>query len=232
MNGRMEGFQTSNSESEQLVFDFFHNRGSDKTKPDLVDLDPLASALTTLVVPPVGCAKGDIYMVSSDTEEEEEPFVPLALRLKQKPNNLHSQLGTHELWVSGNSNKNLKIHPEPVMADDLMNIHDDLDTRNHHSASSAKELVAVTEKRRLPSAEIGNRREVGLRRKVQREKQQVEKGQRKMEKRALVDTVKALRPEECLKHIIIVVDPGRWDCFSSFFFYFLAIFIQSTHCQL
>ncbi|XP_062859990.1 crossover junction endonuclease EME1 [Trichomycterus rosablanca] len=218
MESRRAGFQmsdTDSSDSEQLpVFDFSQKKSTEKPKSSPVDSDTLGSDMTPLVIPNASCpARGDVYMVSSDSEEE-EVFVPLALRLKQKPNGLPSQIGTHEVRVSVNGNGNFNIHSVPAAAHRVLtNFHPDTDAISHHSTSygpsrSVKEPVAVTEKCKRTPAEIGNSREEALRRKAEREKQQVEKERITAEKKVLVDTVKAMRPEECLKHMVVMVDPG------------------------
>ncbi|XP_036383220.1 crossover junction endonuclease EME1 [Megalops cyprinoides] len=64
-------------------------------------------------------------------------------------------------------------------------------------------------------AEIEAARQEALRKRAVRQKQQMDKEERRLElerqraeKKALADAVKALRPEECIKHIVVSVDPG------------------------
>lgn len=59
-------------------------------------------------------------------------------------------------------------------------------------------------------------REDALRRREAREKNQAVRGERKLElerqkaeKKAFADAIKALRPEECIKHMVVSVDPGE-----------------------
>ena len=40
-------------------------------------------------------------------------------------------------------------------------------------------------------------------------RKRAEKERARAEKKALAETVKALRPEECIKHMVAVVDPGK-----------------------
>lgn len=64
--------------------------------------------------------------------------------------------------------------------------------------------------------EIQASREEALRRRQAREGQQkdkealrLEQNRQKAERKALAETAKALRPEECIKHMVVAVDPGE-----------------------
>ncbi|KAK2866693.1 hypothetical protein Q7C36_002749 [Tachysurus vachellii] len=192
MGSDSRGFNISDgdsSDSEQLpVIDF-----SQKPKTLLCS----DSAMTHPVsARPAG---GNVFTVSSDSEEE-EVFVPLALRLKQKAV-AKSTCESQNSSVS--QNKGLKANI--LTAQRVTVVQEDPGAvrcyRNEDEDAGIR-------KRKRTLEEMEACREEVLRRKAEREKQHGEKERLRAEKKALTDAVKAMRPDECIKHMVVVVDPG------------------------
>ncbi|XP_005156276.1 crossover junction endonuclease EME1 [Danio rerio] len=227
------GFVLSDSESsdsEELpVFDFSQ---SQTRQTNLVVLDssdsemaPVANPVSSLEVQTsAGATKSDVLMVSSASEDEEEPMIPLAVRLKQKQCGLSISATNAEQSRASNAVSNgcsrlldvpaYHINPEaqPVQRNKISsNI-----TRHYSSNHDAPYLTKEPEaengtylaKRKKTPAEVEAARQEALRKRAIREHQQEERGRLRMEKKALADAVKALRPEECIKHTVVTVDPG------------------------
>ncbi|XP_026132819.1 crossover junction endonuclease EME1 [Carassius auratus] len=227
------GFLLSDSDSEELpVFDFSQSKSR---QPNLVVLDRSDSEMASVADPvsslevrvSTGAARSDVLMVSSDSEEEEEEaMIPLAVRLKQKRLGLGTAAVSAEETrtssvVSNGCSRLLDvpghhINPKahPVERNKICsNI-----TRQCSSNDSApyltKEPTPEAEtgtylaKRKKTLAEVEAVRQETLRKRAIREHQQEEKERLRMEKKALADAVKALRPEECIKHMVVTVDPG------------------------
>lgn len=227
------GFVLSDSESsdsEELpVFDFSQ---SQTRQTNLVVLDssdsemaPVANPVSSLEVQTsAGATKSDVLMVSSASEDEEEPMIPLAVRLKQKQCGLSISATNAEQSRASNAVSNgcsrlldvpaYHINPEaqPVQRNKISsNI-----TRHYSSNHDAPYLTKEPEaengtylaKRKKTPAEVEAARQEALRKRAIREHQQEERERLRMEKKALADAVKALRPEECIKHTVVTVDPG------------------------
>lgn len=195
------GFRLSDgdsSDSEQLpVVDF-------SQKPKTLGCLDSATSQPVSARP----AGGNVFMVSSDSEEEEEEaFVPLAVRLKQKAVAKSSQ----KSFVNQNGDlkeKTWSVQCVNVIEDDPSAV------RSVSEPVSVRDEEAGIRKRKHTSEDIGASREEALRRKAERVKQHGERERMRAEKKALTDAVKAMRPEECIKHMVVVVDPGRWHCCS------------------
>lgn len=224
---------SDSSDSEELpVFDFSQSKSR---QANLVVLDssdsemaPVANPISTVKVhTSTGAARSDVLMVSSDSEEE-EAIIPLAVRLKQKRCGLGTT-GTEEIRASNvvpNGYSHLldvpahHINPEaqPVEHNKICkNITRQCSSNNDapyltKEPSPEAESGTYLAKRKKTPAEVEAARQEALRKRAMREHQQEEKERLRMEKKALADAVKALRPEECIKHMVVTVDPGRWQC--------------------
>lgn len=83
--------------------------------------------------------------------------------------------------------------------------------------SGSKDVSPAKRKQATRTAEeIQASREEALKRKQARERQQRDKEvlrqeqeRQKVERKTLAEAAKALRPEECIKHMVVAVDPGR-----------------------
>ncbi|XP_016517003.1 crossover junction endonuclease EME1-like isoform X4 [Poecilia formosa] len=126
------------------------------------------------------CSVGsaDVMMISSDSEDD----VPLAQRVKLRQ----------------------ERRSTPEEADDL--------PHRHLSASETGDATKATKR---SAEEIRASREEALRRRQARERRQQdrealkqEQERQKAERRALAEASKSLRPEECIKHMVVAVDPA------------------------
>lgn len=223
---------SDSSDSEDLpVFDFSQSKSK---QPNLVVLDssdsemaPVADPISSLEVhASAGAVRSDVLMVSSDSEEEEETMIPLAVRLKQKQLGLGTAaISAEETRASNGSSRLLDvpahhINPEaqPVERNKICSNTTRQCSSNNDAPYLTKEPPPEAEngtylaKRKKTPAEVEAARQEALRKRAMREHQQEEKERLRMEKKALADAVKALRPEECIKHMVVTVDPGRWQC--------------------
>uniref|UniRef100_A0A672LV21 Essential meiotic structure-specific endonuclease 1 n=1 Tax=Sinocyclocheilus grahami TaxID=75366 RepID=A0A672LV21_SINGR len=225
---------SNSSDSEELpVFDFSQSKSR---QPNLVVLDssdsemaPVADPVSSLEVhASAGAARSDVLMVSSD--KVEEAMIPLAVRLKQKQLGLGTApISAEETRasnvVSNGCSRLLEvpshhINPEaqPIEHNKICSNITRQCSSNNNAPYLSKEPPPEAEngtylaKCKKPPAEVEAARQEALRKRAMREHQQEEKEGLRMEKKALADNVKALRPEECLKHMVVTVDPGRWQC--------------------
>ncbi|XP_041744725.1 crossover junction endonuclease EME1 isoform X2 [Coregonus clupeaformis] len=238
---------TSDLDEDLPVYDFLQpDRSlsqafqSHTDQPDLVVPD---SSHTDI---PIGVA--DVMMISSDDEEAEVPYIPLALRLKQRQEGVEPASST---LSNGQDNHHSSPDPPGGLGRLAPNGHSESEplftsykTLNGHRRMEKgggpdwddPEEAALPQlwpppkpsswagnttspAKRKPSKrnaeENQGSREEALRRREARERQQGDKEARmlqqerqKAEKKALAEAVKALRPEECIKHIVVSVDPG------------------------
>lgn len=148
---------------------------------------------------PDGCAptssrQNDVMMISSGSDDEAD--VPLAQRLKQRQDN-----------TIGASSRNLSTkdsEPQPLSS---------LSTRHqlpgHETGPKRKHAVCSDEESQASTEEVLKSREARERRQQDRELLRKEREREKSERKALAEAVKTLRPEECIKHMVVVVDPGQ-----------------------
>ncbi|TRY89613.1 hypothetical protein DNTS_015038 [Danionella cerebrum] len=224
------GFHISDSsDSEELpMFDFSQSKIRQK---NLVVLDrsdtEVASVGDTISPlgehPSVEAARNDVLMVSSDSEEE--ALIPLAVRLKQK------QCGLGASATTAVQSQGFSVFPkECINRLDAPACHfnpeaqmvksDKIYSYRISQTCSKKDTACITKeppfeavkstslaKRKKSPAEVETARQEALRKKAMREQQQEEKERLRLEKKALADAVKALRPEECIKHMVVTVDP-------------------------
>ncbi|XP_016364791.1 crossover junction endonuclease EME1-like isoform X1 [Sinocyclocheilus rhinocerous] len=227
---------SDSSDSEELpVFDFSQSKSR---QPNLVVLDssdsemaPVADPVSSLEVhASAGAARRDVLMVSIDSEEEEEEeeaMIPLAVRLKQKQLGLGTAATSAEETRASNAVSNgcsrlldappaHHINPEaqPVERKKICSnttrqcsSNDDVPYLTKEPPPEAENGTYLTKYKKTP-AEVEAARQEALRKRAMREHQQEQKERLRMEKKALADAVKALRPEECIKHMVVTVDPG------------------------
>ncbi|TUC86174.1 hypothetical protein Baya_16683 [Bagarius yarrelli] len=177
------GFPISDSDSEQLpVIDF-----SQKPKSSVSSASPGTPPVS--VRPPAG----NVFVVSSDSEEEEEVFVPLAVRLKQK---------------SASESQTSSVSQRNSGSDAQCDGKTDGGGPGAPRSYGKEDEDAGVRKRKRTAEEMEEIRDEALRRKAEREKQHGERERLRAERKALTDAVKAMRPDECLKHLVVLVDPG------------------------
>uniref|UniRef100_A0A673KQC1 Crossover junction endonuclease EME1-like n=2 Tax=Sinocyclocheilus rhinocerous TaxID=307959 RepID=A0A673KQC1_9TELE len=184
---------------------------------------PVADPVSSLEVhASAGAARSDVLMVSSDSEEE--AMIPLAVRLKQKQLGLGTAAINAEETRASNVVSNgcsrllevpsYHINPEaqPIERNKICsNITRQCSSNNNApylSKEPPPENGTYLAKCKKTPAEVEAARQETLRKRAMREHQQEEKERLRMEKKALADAVKALRPEECIKHMVVTVDPG------------------------
>ncbi|KAL6094721.1 eme1 [Pungitius sinensis] len=192
---------TSDLDEALPVFDFLHR--ASQSRHGEPDADAAASAAK-------GLRATHALTISSDSDDG-EPYVPLAQRLQQRrdaqrrlPSNLvpapERPPGLHQERSSGRG-------VSPGGAEET-----GLPCRRQPPADTSPV-------RRKPSArtqeEVRASREEALQRRQAREGQQRDKealrreqDRQKAERKALAEAAKALRPEECIKHMVVAVDPA------------------------
>ncbi|KAL7869467.1 hypothetical protein AOLI_G00134550 [Acnodon oligacanthus] len=219
------GFRISDSDSsdsEELpIIDFSQCRNTqEELKHDLVVLDGSDSVSSCARHMMTRAVRGDVLMVSSESEEE-EAFIPLSVRLRQKQAEMATATVMHGSQMSSvnhNGDKSspaINTHHIPVVqpADHLREYSDNIShqSSDYDATRVSKDPLPRGEnllKGKRTPAEIEAAKEEALRRRAEREKQQGERERLRAEKKALADAVKAMRPEECLKHMVVTVDPG------------------------
>ncbi|XP_038846529.1 crossover junction endonuclease EME1 [Salvelinus namaycush] len=235
---------TSDLDEDLPVYDFLQPgrslsqaSQSHTDQPDLVVLD---SSHTDL---PIGLA--DVMMISSD-EEEDVPYIPLALRLKQRQEGLEP---TSSTLSNGQDNHHSSPDPpgglgllapnghsesEPIFTSyEILNSHRRKEKCGGPDWDDPEEAAlpqlwpppkpsswarsTTSPAKRKPSKRTGEeiqgsreelRREARERQQGDKEARMLQQEKQKAEKAALAEAVKALRPEECIKHMVVSVDPA------------------------
>lgn len=145
--------------------------------------------------------QSDVMMVSSGSDDE-APYVPLAQRLKQRQDD--------PISASSSTLSNKDTEPQPLCC---LSIRHQLPRhqkgvttlplpKRKHAMCSVEEIQASRE-------EVLKGREAKERVHQDIELLQEEKEREKSARKALAEAVKTLRPEEYIKHMVVVVDPGQ-----------------------
>ncbi|XP_032397897.1 crossover junction endonuclease EME1 [Etheostoma spectabile] len=170
----------------------------------------------------------DVMMISSDSDDD-APYVPLAQRLKQRQDNVirASSAVTNGKNAEHSSSSNLASLPLSCQngfseIERPLSIHQGI-------SDGPDEMAAFPRRRLLPThtspakrkpakrtaEETQGSREEVLGRRLARTGQQSnkevlkqEQERQRAERRALAEAAKALRPEECIKHMVVTVDPA------------------------
>lgn len=186
----MDSYSNSSSDpDEELpVFDFLSQTSlRHKSGPD-------GSA-------PTCTRQRDVMMVSSGSDDE-APYVPLAQRLKRRRDNTVS--------ASSSTLSTKDTEPQPLCS---LSIRHQLPRHQKGVATlplpKRKRAMCSVEEIQASREEVLNSREVRERVHQDRQLLREEKEKEKSERKALAEAVKALRPEECIKHMVVVVDPGQ-----------------------
>ncbi|KAM7371261.1 hypothetical protein PAMP_010748 [Pampus punctatissimus] len=175
----------------------------------------------------VNAVKTDVMTISSDSDDD-APYVPLAQRLKQRQDNVIRASSTITNGKDAEKYSPSTLASAPLSCQvrtenrGASNGHDE--AASHQRWLPPKPLSSVgstdiSPAKRKPAKrtveEIQATREEALRRRQARERQQHDKEalrqeqeRQKAEKKALAEAAKALRPEECIKHMVVVVDPA------------------------
>ncbi|KPP78742.1 crossover junction endonuclease EME1-like [Scleropages formosus] len=216
MGGSLEEDQsTSSSDLEDLPSYGFLRAGCSQSngiqrKPaDVMVIDSLDFEAPSLL-PAAAAAVGgggqkDIMMVSSESEEE-EVYVPLAVRLRR---HLGGSTTSSPILEPGQTLQTFAGQPSTSALQHQHNSSSELVVQGfglfmETTTSSPKKKAA---KRTM--AEIKAHREDALKTRVNKETHRLELERQRAEKKALTDAAKAIRPKECIKHMVVSVDPGR-----------------------
>lgn len=177
----------SDLDDEFPVFDFLSQTSSrHKSGPDV------AAGTFSLVNNGVGVQTGTDVMIVSSGSEDEEPYVPLAQRLKQRQENSLATKDAEPLCGLSIGHQ-VPRHQEAVAA---------LSLPETNAVRSVEEIQASKE-------EALKRKESRERPHQEKELLRQEKERERSERKALAEAAKTLRPEECIKHMVVAVDPGQ-----------------------
>uniref|UniRef100_A0A8C9XNK2 Essential meiotic structure-specific endonuclease 1 n=1 Tax=Sander lucioperca TaxID=283035 RepID=A0A8C9XNK2_SANLU len=220
---------TSDLDEELPVFDFLQPgrrlsqaSQSHAEKPDLAIFSSAKGNVDARTGAP------DVMMISSDSDDD-APYVPLAQRLKQRQDNVISASSTV-------TNGKDAEHSSPSnLASAQLSCQNGFSELErplsfHQGISDCPDEMAAFPRRRLPhthtspakrkrgkctAEETQGSREEALGRRQARTGQQSgkevlkqEQERQRAERRALAEAAKALRPEECIKHMVVTVDPA------------------------
>ncbi|MED6238551.1 hypothetical protein ATANTOWER_024438 [Ataeniobius toweri] len=211
----------SDSDEELPVFDFLKPRPStnvaSQKSPKKRDLNYFHAKPAAVSSSVLGhAASAEVMMISSDSEDD-VPYVPLAQRLKLRPaiadlteRNISNVAGSQACCQKGSSDSEhlLTLRQERRTTPEEL---DDLLLRSLSASTSPTRKTAT----KRTAEEVRASREEALRRRQARERQQQDKEvlkqeqeRQKAERKALAEATKALRPEECIKHMVVAVDPA------------------------
>ncbi|XP_037609830.1 crossover junction endonuclease EME1 isoform X2 [Sebastes umbrosus] len=205
---------TSDLDEELPVFDFLSQVSKSRTEKPNSD-----AVFSTAKVNSGACAEApDVMMISSESDDD-APYVPLALRLKQRQDNVISASsvvtnGKDAEYPSPSNLAGAQLSCQNGFLESELSSRQvrtvSLDGPDEVTASSAK-----TKPAKRTADEIQSSREDALKRRQAREGQQKDKEvlrqeqeRQKAERKALAEASKALRPEECIKHMVVAVDPA------------------------
>lgn len=177
-------------------------------------------------------AKADILMISSESDDD-APYVPLAQRLKQKQDNVISTIATvanskqHSPSSMVNAQLPCQINlPEsepPLDFHAVGTVNSDVSggvvahhqrwlPLKHHSGLRITQTSPVkwtVKKIQATREEALKRRQARERQKSNKDALRQEQAKQKVERKALSEAAKAMRPEESIKHMVVAVDPGE-----------------------
>lgn len=231
---------TSDLDEELPVFDFLQpNRRlcqdsqtpSEKVERDGVDPGMAAVISSSQVTTATRTGTADVMMISSDSDDDDGPYIPLAQRLKQKQNDQLSAAAAVTNGKHSQEHQLGQVHVRPSINQERLVNPGVSDGLGEEAAAIARDepppkplpgagLTGTSPAKARPAKrtaeEIQSSREEALKRRDARQRQQRDKEalrqeqeRQKAEKRALSEAAKALRPEECIKHIVVAVDPGK-----------------------
>lgn len=227
---RSYGDSTSDLDEELPVFDFLQPTRrlcQDPGSPVQTSSSRGAAHMTT---------PAEVMMISSsDSDDDDAPYVPLAQRLQQRldrgsgaSNGKHAEDASTFSWAGAQPGQ-VSVHHS------VSQVQSDTSTLSARSADQAAHPLSwLPRPKPIPGTELGHVcpakdkaakpsaeeveacREEVMKRREARERQQKDKEalrqeqeRQKAERRALSEAVKALRPEECIKHMVAAVDPGK-----------------------
>lgn len=224
---------TSGLQEELPVFDFLQPHQCASHTENL-DLGGAEEAVISSAKDNAGActAKADVLLINSESDDD-APYVPLAQRLKQKQDNVistfvavtESKLQSPSNLVSvqlpcqinlSESEPPLSFHEVGTVNSDVYNgvvaSHHRCLPLKHHSGVGIIQTSPVkwmVEKIQASREEALKRRQCMERQKRYKDELRQEQERQKVEMNALSKAAKAMRPEECIKHMVVAVDPGK-----------------------
>uniref|UniRef100_A0A3P9MDJ4 Essential meiotic structure-specific endonuclease 1 n=1 Tax=Oryzias latipes TaxID=8090 RepID=A0A3P9MDJ4_ORYLA len=187
----MSSCSSTDLDEELPLFDFL------QPTPRCIQGSPTESeqaAKTKAGVPP---GTADVMMISSDSDDD---YAPLAQRLK--PSSDSSSVSGGKMPDGGFSLSRSSSCQNGVLAAGHP------PSVRREEPQSCKTSSAWRNLTKRPTEEIQTSLEEALRRRQDKEALKQEREKQKAEKRAVVEAAKALRPEECIKHMVVAVDPA------------------------
>lgn len=221
---------SSDLEEELPVFDFLSQAPQRRTEKLYLDSMVAEEAAIFSAKGIEGECKEVAHVISSESDED-SPYVSLAMRLK------HSRDNAISASSAVTNVKYVEKHPSSNVANTQLSCQTNLsESEDPLSRHQVRTVEPVASKQWLPlrpltSASLSKRkpakcteediqasRQEALKRRQARERQQRDKEalrqeqeRQKAERKALAEAAKALRPEECMKHMVVAVDPGKYN---------------------
>ncbi|XP_034715745.1 crossover junction endonuclease EME1 [Etheostoma cragini] len=217
---------TSDLDEEFPVFDFLqpgrrHSQAS-TSHPEKPALSPAKGDVVTRTAAP------DVMMISSDSDDD-APYVPLAQRLKQRQDNeisassavpngkdaepssssnlaglqLSCQNGFSEIERPLSFHQGISDGPDEMTAFPRRRL-----LPTHTSPAKRKPAKRTAEETQGSREEVPGRRQARTGQQSNKEVLKQEQERQRAERKALVEAAKALRPEECIKYMVVTVDPA------------------------
>ncbi|XP_038133874.1 crossover junction endonuclease EME1 isoform X1 [Cyprinodon tularosa] len=204
-----DGFEGSSGSDEELpVFDFLQPRPNTDVASQKSSKEPNQNCFYSkpFVSSSVQGNSGsvDVMMISSDSEDE-LPYVPLAQRLKLRQDRAVLTERNAPNEPGSESERFLTLHQERRTTPKKV---DNPPLRAFSTSESGDPSPTRTKAPKRTAEEIQASREEALKRRQARERQQQEQERQRAERKALAEAAKALRPEECIKHMVVAVDPA------------------------
>ncbi|KAK7919097.1 hypothetical protein WMY93_010381 [Mugilogobius chulae] len=179
----MDSFTDSNSDLDEELPVFLH-----------IPAQPQSSA-PSHPKPITSSARCPVMTISSDSEDD-TPYVPLALRLKQQQD-------------QGRGVSSCIMKKSPTSFTEIVTL------QHENGHVNVSESPAKPKPPKRTAEEIQRSKQEAVRRKQEREQKQEHKDKQKksreeekLQRKAQAEAVKALRPEECVKYMVAVVDPA------------------------
>lgn len=204
----MGGDSDSSDLDEELpVFAFLQPSGhSSQKKPGTGGSDAELSAISSLKAgdPGAHAARAANVMTISSDSDDDVSYVPLSERLKHRQDSL---ISTSSAVPSGKG-------AEFCLSSEQTSLQQVKQTTRAECEDASLSLFSTAMKKATKrTAEASSEEAVKKRqlRNRQQEKETLKREQEraKAERRALEEAVMAQRPEECIKHMVVTVDPGE-----------------------
>ncbi|XP_061564097.1 crossover junction endonuclease EME1 [Cololabis saira] len=152
-----------------------------------------------------------VMMISSDSDDD-TPYVPLAQRLKLNGTSASSTgpRGKSAEQDLPSDRADFSHSGRPLSFHQVKAVHTEgLEDWPHRPLRPLPDNAPAKKKATKRTTEdIQASREEALRKRREKEALRQEQDRHRAERKALAETAKALRPEECIKHMVVAVDPA------------------------